>query len=250
MNMLQNVTRRALRKARRTIHQWTSPPLDPLAKYAHESYAQEGEDIILNRLFMSQKSGFYVDVGAFHPGHISSTYSFYKRGWRGINIDAMPGVMANFNRLRPRDINLEIAIANQRGIATYHIYRASELNTLSRKWMEERPQDEHVYQVVDTVEVETYPLAEVLDIHLTPGQPIDFMDVDVEGLDLEVIQSNAWDRYRPRVVLVEQAGVHSLDTLQNDPATQYMASIDYSVIAKTFNTVFYVAREQPFDWFR
>lgn len=248
MSTAQSLLRRAWRKARKKVGQWTTPPVD-LGRYAHESYAQEGEDILLMRLFPLPYAGFYVDVGAHHPVRFSTTYLFYKYGWRGINIDAMPGSMGEFSRLRPHDINLEMAIADRRGVATYYMYREPALNTFSQGWVDAEPQNKRFYHLVDTVEIQTYPLAEILDRYLPPGQAIDFLAVDVEGLDLEVIQSSNWQRYRPRVVVLEQSDAHCLDQLQDDPATQYMASVNYSVLAKTFNSVFYVAREQPFDRF-
>src|SRR4051794_14772116 len=73
------------------------------AEFPKASYSQEGEDMILRRFFEEHGKGFYVDVGAHHPKRFSNTYSFYKQGWSGINIDAMPGSMARFRRVRPRD---------------------------------------------------------------------------------------------------------------------------------------------------
>jgi hypothetical protein len=64
--------------------------------YLNQSYSQEGEDMVLYRTFETVKEGFYVDVGAHHPDRFSNTYKFYKQGWRGINIDAMPGGMDPF----------------------------------------------------------------------------------------------------------------------------------------------------------
>lgn len=226
-----------------------TPPID-LGKYANETYAREGEDILLKHFFPLQEQGFYVDVGAFHPVLISSTYIFYKHGWRGINIDAMPGGMAEFERLRPNDINLEAAIARDRGTFTYYMYPGQELNTLSHRWVEQRSEDNPGFRVVKVTEVQTYPLCKILDEYLPSGQNISFMDVDVEGMDLDVLQSNDWERYRPRIVLAERLKLDSLDALQNDPLTIYMASVNYSVVAKTYSTVFFMAREQPFDWFR
>ena len=80
--------------------------------YWLKSYSQEGEDIILARIFGKQQNGFYVDVGAHHPYRFSNTYFFYKRGWKGINIDAMPGSMKIFNKYRPRDKNIEAGISD------------------------------------------------------------------------------------------------------------------------------------------
>src|SRR5437868_6288327 len=76
------------------------------------SYSQDGEDLVLSRFLSSENKGFYVDVGAHHPTRFSNTYFFYKKGWRGINIDAMPGSMIAFDKMRPRDTNVEAAISD------------------------------------------------------------------------------------------------------------------------------------------
>src|SRR5688500_1685041 len=72
-------------------------------QHAELSYALEGEDMVLRRLFEGKTRGFYVDVGAHHPRRFSNTYYFYRRARRGINIDAAPGSMEAFNRDRSRD---------------------------------------------------------------------------------------------------------------------------------------------------
>lgn len=86
-----------------------------------KSYAIQGEDLILRELFEYAKSGFYVDVGAHHPFRFSNTYLFYKVGWRGLNIDAMPNSMKLFNRFRPRDINIECGVAFNGGGGQYDL---------------------------------------------------------------------------------------------------------------------------------
>ena len=86
--------------------------------------------MILNRFFERKRNGFYVDVGAHHPKRFSNTYTFYKKGWRGVNIDAMPGSMEKFKKIRPRDINLEFAISNKNGTLVYHMFNEPALNGL------------------------------------------------------------------------------------------------------------------------
>jgi len=84
--------------------------------YSNKYYSQFGEDAVLRVLVNSgERPGFYVDVGAYHPKHLSNTYFFYKKGWRGINIDPNPRSIKLFNLLRPTDINLNVAIANGEG---------------------------------------------------------------------------------------------------------------------------------------
>ena len=79
-------------------------------RYARDSYSQEGEDLIMEHFLFCKPTGFYVDVGAHHPKKYSNTYRLYRRGWRGINIDANPGSMVEFRRVRPRDINVEAGV--------------------------------------------------------------------------------------------------------------------------------------------
>jgi FkbM family methyltransferase len=171
------------------------------------SYAQEGEDLLIERFLDPVKgvSGFFVDVGAHHPTRFSNTYRLYRRGWRGINIDALPGSKRLFDRRRPRDINIECGVAGARGTLEYIQFNDRALNTFSA---EEAARKCHPpFFIVSKVTIPVVPLAELLETHLPAGQVIDFMSVDVEGFDLEVIGSNDWQRFRPKLVLVEMLGV-------------------------------------------
>lgn len=106
--------------------------------YATQSYSQEGEDIILRRIFECKTNGFYIDVGAHHPKRFSNTYLFYKKGWNGINIDAMPGSMVLFRKLRSRDINIEAAITNEKREMSFFMFDEPALNTFDKDLATER----------------------------------------------------------------------------------------------------------------
>jgi hypothetical protein len=127
--------------------------------YALKSYSQEGEDMILRRLFEKQKKGFYVDVGAHHPKRFSNTFFFYKNGWRGINIDAMPNSMCLFNKIRPRDINIEIPISDKKQKLKYYMFNEPALNTFSKEIAEKRA-DKNDYKIISEKEMETSTLEE------------------------------------------------------------------------------------------
>jgi hypothetical protein len=71
--------------------------------YATKSYSQEGEDMILNRIFEGKCQGFYVDIGAHHPRRFSNTYFFYKHGWTGINVEPNPDVVRIFTPFPPEN---------------------------------------------------------------------------------------------------------------------------------------------------
>lgn len=83
-----------------------SKPQKP--EFRKNFYSQDGEDTLLTAFYESQPEykGFYVDIGALHPLRFSNTQIFYDRGWHGINIDATPGSMKLFNKVRPNDINI------------------------------------------------------------------------------------------------------------------------------------------------
>jgi len=205
---------------------------------ALKSYSQEGEDIILRRLFGKQDTGFYVDVGAHHPKRFSNTYFFYKMGWRGINIDAMPGSMKSFKKIRPRDINLEKAIADKKQVLTYYIFNEPALNGFSKELSEERDGKGN-YFIKFTKDIETTTLNEILDNYLPKNQEIDFLSIDVEGLDFVVLKSINLEKYKPKIILIEILG-SSLSEINNNEISKYLINYGYSIYAKTINTVIFI----------
>lgn len=208
-------------------------------KYATISYSQEGEDLLINRFLENKKGGFYVDVGAHHPRRFSNTYHFYKMGWSGINIDAMPGCMDLFNIERPRDINLEMGVSKDKGEMTYHMFNEPALNTFSI--LEAKKKDGlRDYKIIGKRKVFIYPLNEILEKYLKINQKIDFMSIDVEGLDLEVVISNDWNKYRPSLVLVEELEKYTLVELPlKSDLYKILISNGYELVAKTYNTLFF-----------
>ena len=212
--------------------------LSNLRNYSTKSYSQEGEDMILRKVFEGAEKGFYIDVGAHHPQRFSNTYYFYKQGWRGINIDAMPGSMKSFRRSRPGDINLEVPVSSTKQAMTFYMFDEPALNGFSERLAEQRSAGAQAYRIVSTETLETSTLAQILGEHLPQGQRIDFMSVDVEGLDYDVLLSNDWSRFRPAIVLVEILN-SSLEELRNHEITRLLNANGYVSAFKTMNTVFF-----------
>ena len=202
------------------------------------SWSQEGEDMVLRRIFSEKKEGFYVDVGAHHPKRFSNTYLLYRLGWSGLNIDAMPGSMHAFNRWRPRDINLEIGVARTAGTLDYYVFNEPALNGFSVQLTEERARASNPYHVKKKISVNVLPLSGVMDTYVGQKE-IDFLSVDVEGLDLEVLQSNDWTKYRPKFVLAEILK-SSMHELEENPISRFMKECGYVFYAKQVNTVFFM----------
>lgn len=179
-----------------------------------KSYSSAGEDMAVRSLLLRReqmngktelpKNGFYVDVGAFSPKQFSNTYFFYKLGWRGINIDAAPGSMKIFDRVRPHDINFEAAVSDEeREMHFYTWGTPTVVNTLSAEHAAEFAR--RMNKEPEIIITRTRTLASLLNEHLAEGCAIDFMNIDAEGYDIEVLRSNDWTKYRPFLVMVELA---------------------------------------------
>jgi FkbM family methyltransferase len=197
----------------------------------HLSHSQFGEDMALRAIFGDhRRNGTYVDIGAHHPVYYSNTYYFYRRGWRGLNVDAMPGSMDAFRALRPRDRNLECCLAGAPGrTVTLYMFPQAALNTIDAD-RAHRLQSEAGERLVGTRRLATVTLAGLLDEYWIGGE-IDLLTIDVEGLDEEILRSNDWARHRPFVLVFERHGL-SLDRLERDSLVSYLRDRGYRVEAK------------------
>ena len=214
-----------------------SIPLYSKRCFSRHSFSQCGEDMVLHYYLSKIQKGFYVDVGARHPFLISNTAFFYQRGWRGINIEADPSLMPPFHRSRKRDINLNLAVGNPAPSLDFFVFYNPEFNTFDPEIARKRQQKGAKVEKVLRIQVE--PLADILDRHLPPGQTIDFMSVDVEGFDLQVLQTNNWDKYAPRFLLVETLGVGSFKDLETNETHLFLGRHDYTLVDKAGLTCIY-----------
>jgi FkbM family methyltransferase len=195
--------------------------------------------LVLSRFFGNRRAGFYVDVGCHHPHRFSNTFLLYRRGWQGICIDPLPGTAALFKRWRPRDIALEIGVSRNPGTLTYFMFNEPALNTFDADLAASRDGRDS-YAIVERRSVPTDTLGAILERHLPADQPrIDLLSIDVEGLDLEVLKSNDWQRHRPSVIIAESLG-SSLESLAGDPVAGLLKSLDYCAYAKTGQSIVFI----------
>lgn len=162
------------------------------------SYAQNGEDILLNRLFKDKADGFFIDVGAALPIDHSVTYHFYKQGWHGINIEPIPQFFNMFQLERLRDINLRCAMGSMNG--THIFYEVAD--NLGRSSMDAKvASDASIGHQIVQYEVPVITLNDLYERYSLTE--VDFLKIDVEGWEREVLLGNDWSKNRPCVVLVE-----------------------------------------------
>ncbi len=196
-------------------------------------FSQFGEDKFLEAHFYEQKIGFYVDVGAFHPFAYSNTYLFYRKGWRGINIEPNPTSFPAFLKHRERDTNLQLAISQFEGVATFTSQgTTSGIDDQTHFYRTDTPN-------ASKVSVKTMPLRIVLEKHLPKDTAIDFMSVDCEGHDRTVLESNDWSRFRPRVILCEEHAGRPGSALD-----EYMATQGYAYYLRLHLTKVYLEKQE------
>jgi len=162
------------------------------------THAQNFEDVILARLFEGKERGFYVDIGAGHPSRLSVTKHFYDLGWHGINVEPIFNNWELFRRERPRDVNLNVAVASIPGATQFcETLDDNALSTLNSARIAQLAQT-GVRTLTYTVECVTGD--SILEEH---GEPIDFLKIDVEGAEDDVLRSIDLERYKPGVLVIE-----------------------------------------------
>ncbi len=200
---------------------------------ANLCYSQNGEDLILNRFLENKEKGFFIDEGAHHPIRFSNTYFFYKKGWSGINIDAIPASMNNFNKIRPKDINIGKGVGIKNNQLTFYQFNESALKTFCKE--EAFSKNKHGYKIIKSNLITVDTLENILDKYMPENTQIDFLNIDAEGKDEEVLISNNWEKYKPNFILIEILREEDIDDTSSSIKT-FLKSKDYILINKIFDT--------------
>jgi FkbM family methyltransferase len=166
-------------------------------------YAQNREDLILESFFGDTKTGFYVDVGACHPDVASVTKRFYLKGWHGINIEPQANLHGLFERDRKRDINLNIGISDSDTTLVLRTYVNNQgLSTIASEVKKEHESVEgNKTEAYEDIPIKVTTLSKIFKQYKV--ESIQFLKVDVEGYEYEVLNGNDWAKFRPEVICIE-----------------------------------------------
>ena len=162
------------------------------------SYAQNYEDVILWRALRDVERGFYVDIGAADPLEDSVTNAFYERGWSGINIEPLDEYFRKLTEARPRDTNINAAVAQEAGLRIMYAFAATGLSTLDPEIAARHQAAGR--QASETV-VPVLTLKAILENYAPPT--IHFLKIDVEGAEAEVLKGLDLNSVRPWIIVVE-----------------------------------------------
>jgi FkbM family methyltransferase len=196
------------------------------------SYAQSGEDMILNTIFNGIKKGIYVDVGANDPYLQSNTQYFYEMGWSGINIEPNGKLIKKLNKKRKRDLNIKALISDTGKELDYYYYESSffngceyNANIPSKFLYKEKIQSNSLTSLL-------------LEYGFTK---IDFLSIDVEGHDLNVLKTLDLTRIKPKIILIESFSKDIFQDL-NSEISIYLMSHDYMYLCRTLSNTFYILK--------
>jgi FkbM family methyltransferase len=178
-----------------TICEATRALLDP---HRRPSYAENGEDRIIEFYVDRNRAGFYVDIGCHHPFRRSNTFNLYLRGWRGVVVDGNPELIALFKRYRPRDVAICAVVSDKEGPVTFTLAKDPLSSSVSSKWIRESG-------IKERVTMKAVTLQTIMERSAVPCN-FDLLSIDAEGHDYEVLTSFNIDAFRPRIIVIEMHG--------------------------------------------
>lgn len=202
-------------------------------EFATKIYSQEGEDILIKRIFDQKANGFFIDIGAHHPFRFSNTKLLYNKGWNGINIDANPDLEKLFKKYRPNDIYINVGVGIEPGILTYYQYDHPALNTFVESVVSSRS-----VKPISRSTVQIKRLDTILDELNIEGQEIDLLSIDIEGMDEDALRSNNWKKYKPTWIIAEVDAIE-VEELFSTSLHTFLKSLGYNLISKCFKSVLY-----------
>lgn len=193
-------------------------------------FAEFAEDVFIDRILQNTKKGFYVDVGCYHPYKGSLTYKLYKRNWSGLNIDISKISKDLFELSRKKDINLNLAVTDYDGEIFY--YENSPIN-----------QQNSLIKANDNqkkIKIKCNTLNTILDTHKISS--IDFLNIDVEGAELNVIKGIDFKKYKPKLISIENNELFINDYI-NSEIFKILSNNKYTYINKIGVTNFFLIKD-------
>jgi FkbM family methyltransferase len=204
------------------------------------SYTQNMEDYHLSLAFAGQSTGTYIDVGGGHPIADNVSFWFYERGWHGVVVEPQPELAALSARLRPRDLTVCGVVGRTSGEIDFHV--VDRLHGLSTTVEHLARKAQAFGAGYATVRMPAMTLEELCERHDLGA--IDFLKIDVEGGEADVLAGGDWRRFRPKAIVVEAVQPGSNEPAWGEWEPFLLAQGYRFALFDTLNR-FYVAEEAP-----
>jgi len=205
------------------------------------SFAYTGEDRILEGIYkpLITENGYYVDVGCNHPKFLSNTYGLYRKGWRGICVDANPLMIRKFDYLRPGDIAVCALVSDEEGEKNFYTIENNVLSTVEIENLRDAEKQGLSYQ---TSKLQTRTLTSILDENECPNE-IGILSVDVEEHDLNVLKSLDFDKYSPKVIIVEDE-TYQVGFEESSMIYSFLKDQGYDLVGFVLTNLYFLRKEK------
>ena len=211
-------------------------------------YSFSGVDVIIENIFRNENHGFYIDVGCQHPIKNNNTYHLYKKGWQGINVDLDIDNINLFKTARPKDHNINVAVSSKIGEANLYFYhKKSPINTIDKK-----TSDYQKAKISDIRKIKTETLNNIINYSKFKNKKFNFLSIDVEGHELEVLKGLDLNKYKPDVIVVEFLDLSTkklevknlnIDNLFKTELFKYLTLKNYILVNYIYSDLIFINKE-------
>lgn len=211
-------------------------------------FSFSGVDIIVQNIFRNQKNGYYIDVGCQHPIKNNNTYLLHKKGWSGINIDLDKDNINLFNSSRPYDHNVNIAASNKiNEVDLFFFHKKSPINTIDKKTSQFQKA-----QISSIKKIKTNTLDNIIESSKYYNKKFDFLSIDVEGHELQVLEGLDFNKYSPNVLVVEYLDLDvsklevknlNIENIINTEIYKFLISKNYTLVNCIYSDLIFIKKE-------
>ena len=197
------------------------------------SYSLTSIDLIVDYIF-KKNNGIYIDVGCNHPVYNNNTYLLSKKGWQGINIDIDKKSVQLFDLFRKKDLNINLAVSSKKTELEYiNFHEKSPINMIKTN------QNRNLHSLEKTKKIKSDTLDSIIEKSQFKNKKIDFVSIDVEGHELEVIKGFNLKKYKPSIIVIEfldkslkkiEIKNFNLDNIVNSEIYKLMIKNDYHMV--------------------
>ena len=202
-----------------------------------EQYSQWGEDLEINNFFKDKKEGVYLDIGCFHPYMYSNTCLLHKKGWHGINVDINQTSIDLFNIVRPKDTNLCTTIdENNKEFTMYFDDPFSPVNTLDKNFYKNL--NKSFFKNEKILSIKSKTIKEIIEISNIKNK-IDFINIDVEGLDYDILKQLNLSKFNVKLVSIETHNVDGSEMINFGLISDLLKKNSFSIYKRIGPTTLY-----------